>query len=441
MRTSLLVGSSLCLVAGVWSCDSLWSSSVVDCGRSGFKCPEGYTPPGQDLSMNDSDGGSSGGDGGGSGGMDMASTVPAHTSVYTVPGPERLTLVGTADGIVKVYKDSGTGVPGKLSEATEDAGTKVVGVWQGKINDSMMPERKLRIVALNNKKIIYRIDNQQPVTRVTTQNINSMWVGGWNEEASYNYTDIRMFTAGDAGELTEWSIATDANISKLSAPTLGSPASKLTAVAGFANIGGYSLMMNCMSIPNPCSDGVAWVAGEGGSLYYFASPGMGMPFAWQPVATFGNKAGAAYQAIGMGLYSAPRSNALVSVVSAGNGGIYAEQEAPGWVGTAAGAGAFGNKTIRAISYCNNNEAWAVGDGGSVYRGVYSDATGKMVWGAQSLIGGRDFGTTTFYGVHCAPANGTRPQRVSVVGGGGSFLYTDYNMTLGSYGPWQLALEQ
>jgi hypothetical protein len=370
----------------------------------------------------------------------MVSNLPTHTSVYAVPGSDRLTLVGTIDGMVKIYKDSGNGTPGKLSENGIETGNPIVGLWQGKINDStMMTERKLRIIALKNKKISYQIENNTPVQLSTDQNINSMWVGAWNEESTYAYASIRMFTAGDAGELTQWSIATNAAVSKTSTSTVGSTANKLTSIAGFSSINDYNLMFMCMG-GSSCEQGIAWVTGEGGSLHYYASSGMGMPFTWQPVAAFVNKAGAAYQAIGAGISGQPGLGAMVSVVTAGNAGIYAEQEKTGWVGSAAGAGGFAGNTIRSISYCSNNEAWAVGHSGVVYRGVYSDTTGKMVWGQQSLIGGRDYSSTIFYAVHCSPNTGSRPQRVSVVGSNGTFLFTDYTMIPGGPGPWQAAVE-
>ena len=35
-------------------CDKLWSGSVIDCGKPGFPCPQGYSP---DMPISDADGG------------------------------------------------------------------------------------------------------------------------------------------------------------------------------------------------------------------------------------------------------------------------------------------------------------------------------------------------------------------------------------------------
>lgn len=442
MRKFIFVSSALLLAGGIWSCDKIWSSSVVDCGGPGFKCPDGYTPPGPDMSMTAGDGGGTTGDGS-TGGMDMASILPSYTSVYAVPGAERLTLVGTANGTVNIYKDSGNGTPGRLSDIAPKTASPVVGVWQGKVRDmGIGQEKKLRITAFNNKTISYQIDNDATVERTTTQNINSIWVGAWNQETTYGYSAFHMFTAGDAGELTDWMIGTDAAVSKASATTLGSGANKLTSVTGSSDLSDYSLGSRCMMALDDCTDGVAWLAGEGGSLYSATATQMPMSsvfaFTWQPVAAFTNKAGAAYQAIGAGS-SVPSMSTLISVAVAGTSGVYAEQEAGGWVGSAAGGATFGNNTIRSISYCSSGEAWATGSNGAVYRGLHNSTSGKMVWGQQSLIGGRDYSSTTFYSIHCAPANGTRPQRVSVVGSNGTFLFMDYSG--GAPGIWGAAVEQ
>lgn len=95
----LIIALCLCICVA-FACDQLWSSSVVPCGQSGFDCPPGVTPPGQDQSMaEDADGGVLARDMTGQPPSDFAIGPPTDAFGLELPAPpvEDMTVSGPPD--------------------------------------------------------------------------------------------------------------------------------------------------------------------------------------------------------------------------------------------------------------------------------------------------------------------------------------------------------
>lgn len=439
MRTFRYIAAPLGLIGALIGCDALWSSSAVDCGRSGFKCPEGYTPPGQDsdMSMNGSDdGGGGGGDMGTTPGNDMAGLLPTYTSIYVLGDSQRSTFVGTETGDVRTYLADGSGVPGFTEKKTEDANHPIVGIWAGDIRrmDGSSTKRLTIYLPVDTKIISYVEGNANPSVRATTQMMRSLWVGAWNTTGvtiggSNDYA--KLFATGDAGYMQLGDILDDTTITWATATTVGTQT--LRAVGGLAGISSYGINYTCMfSTTGPCVDGFAWAAGDAGSLYYFNKDQV-----WNSVGAFSGKPGATATYLGLG---ASPYEARVSVL--GSNGVYAERSAGGvnnW--RTLTPAPFGTTTMRSVCFFDSNDVWAVGDGGSIYRYLYDNTAGMYLWRkVTTLVAGKNYTGVNFQAVHCAPAAAGAQRRVSVVGSNSTFIYTDYNITLSDYGPWTAAVE-
>lgn len=449
MRTSLLIGSSLCLVAGVWSCDALWSSSVVDCGRSGFKCPEGYTPPGQDLSMNDSDGGTGSEDGGGSPGSDGSVTGdmanpsgPAYTSIYILGDNTRRTYLGTADGNIQQYVDIG-GVPSKSGGLMPyDSGSAIVGIWRGDVVTQLSGiTHSALLVASNNKKIFLYVNGVNLTTEKldTEYPINSMWVGAWNAVTTSLSTmqSITILTAGDSSELRTGQLVDNGMLgnSKLKidwtviANLPGQP--NLRSVTGLARIDRYDAMVRCSTTRDPmCDNGAAWAVGQMGQIHYYRSPGVSQIFSWAPIAGVSGMITASdLDAVGV----SPMTG-RITAMGQQNTMLERQTHSASWMNADPSPIM---ASIRAITYCDENEAYAVGDSAKVYRWLSSD----MQWKPLSItIAGKPFSGSDFKAVHCLPPGTSTMGRIGIVGTNRTYVFAniqaDGNRTLS---PWQLVL--
>lgn len=442
MRKFIFVSSALLLAGGIWSCDKIWSSSVVDCGGPGFKCPDGYTPPGPDMSMNETDGGNQGGDGGQGGNdgsaTDMSTVTPTtYTSIYIMNNSQRLTWLGTGAGTIQSYSDV-SNFPQKGISASEDPGSPIVGIWRGDVIDYMdgSRQRTLLVVASQNKKILSHINGQAAIVKNTTQQVNGLWVGAWNNPSVgvQGTTDgIRIMTVGNAGEFSSGIIDRTAQISWSAATNVGTQ--NLTSIAGYTNLTLYNEMMMCSIVPRPtnCLEPIVWAAGLGSSLFEYSYNEAMSTYVWNAVPPFmGLPTDAAFYAVGAAT-STPRATAI------GLAGVAVEREPPptdiwkGFTPTPFAA------TIRSISYCDNYEAWAVGDGGAVYRWLATINGGNDSWTPVTVtVSGQGVTDVDFKAVHCAPYNGSVSQRVGIVGTKSTYVFNDLAMGSHTLGPWQKA---
>lgn len=440
MRTFMIASSALFLIGGIWSCDKIWSSSVTDCGRPGFKCPDGYTPPGQDLSMNGGDGGTSTGDMMGSAPDDMAGTAPLYTSVYVANDGNRTTMVGTGNGEIKIYYDNTiTYVPGLEPQRTisVNPGKSITGIWRGHVYQSAPQDKQLIIAISNDNKIFSYIDGTARPAHTTPATTRSLWVGDWNHDLTTKITlppqgQVKAYVSGDDGFVMSGNIQSDATVTWQAATNLGTdPRPSLRTLSGLASITTYELMMMCMmTTTGRCSEGHAWAAGDNGALFVLTGTGT-----WGPVGAFTPRPGAGSSYLGMAV---DPYNTDVSVV--GSSGTYVQRvsgSANSW--TMPQPSPIGTSTLRSACAFSSYDRWAVGDGGVVYRTGY-DILG-ITWEKDTIqLVDKNYATVDFKGVHCSPASNGKPQRVSVVGSKGTFIFRNYDSGMGQYMPWQVAAE-
>lgn len=436
MRNSILICAALGLVAGVWNCDSIWSSSVVDCGRPGFKCPDGYTPPGQDLSMSDSDGGGGGGPDGGGSGSDMGQNIPAgYSSVFVQSDSARTTLVGTSDGRVRTYASTGTGTLVLAGQLTELAGTPIVGIWRGTFGGTGSPI-DYTIVVPNANKFYTHINTSPGVPQDTSRILNAIWSrrrNGNNNEQIYSTT--KMYLAANGGRVIEFDVQLSPG------PTLSAltdrdlqVASNINAVGGLQSAGGLDTNRMCM--PMPCANtDVVWAAGDGGKLFNRNDAG------WHEITNVIGTVPSSARFFGIASVRTTPS-AAPQAFAVGQDGVFVERpsgDASQW--QTAASPPFGTKTMNAICFFDDNEAWAVGDGGAIYH--YLTYDGPPMWIPVTLGSlGKDLSTVSLRAVHCSERfdDGmvtARDRRVTIVGSNNTLFYGEDSSQMGINYTWKL----
>lgn len=437
MRTFLYLAAPVGLIGALISCDSLWSSSVTDCGRSGFKCPDGYTPPGQDsdMSMNGSDSGSGIGDMGTTGTNDMAGLLPTYTSIYILGNSQHLTWLGTSNGFLQSYTDS-SNFPIKGISSNDSAGSAIVGLWRGdivKYADSS--QRTLLIVASQNKTIRHYINGVKGPDFTSGQPINGMWVGAWNQQApnvGYDATEIHILTVGDAGQTYTGKILPDAQIT-WGGPTTLPGGKKLNSISGHSSITTPGIVSTpCDIIPKPpnCDDNLAWAVGNQGGLFSYKRDPMTSTFGWTEIPSFMGLDG---ESVFLAVGSSPDEP---RVTTAGQGGTSVERDPPPLDAWRALVPSPFAGTIRAISYCDRDEAYAVGDNSAVYRWLAAIYGGSATWTPVNItLAGQPLTGVDFRAVHCAPKGNSPSSRVGIVGSQGTFLFADISDGR-SLGVWQ-----
>lgn len=438
MRYWALLSIPISILVGV-SCDKLWSSSIVDCGRPGFTCPDGYTP---DMPLSESDGGAGGGDGGGSSdgggspGTDMGTVIPAgYTSVYTLSDTPRTTLVGTSDGRVRTYSFNGSGSTfAFVNQFTEESGIPIVGVWRGNLYGSGTPNN-FTIVVPKTNKIYTHLNNAVGVLKSAPQILNGIWSSrrnGQNNTPIYN--NVKVYFPANNGKVIEADVQQSPTLSlgNLSEIDLG-VTSTINAVGGVQQAGSDSSMRFCAPSPCPNTD-VAWAAGDAGKLFNRDDAG------WHLVVLASGTLPTTAQLFGVasglsGMSEAPPAFAL------GKDGVYAERpsgDLSQWQTLLSSP--FGTTTLNAVCYIDNSEAWAVGEGGTVYH--YFGYMDPPAWNKVTLPNlGKDLSKVSLRAVHCADStyDGTtqRPRRVTIVGSNNTLLFGEDSSGMGISYAWSL----
>ncbi len=435
MRYWALISIPITIALGV-SCDKLWSSSIVDCGRPGFTCPPGYSP---DMPLGDPDGGTPLTDGGtsdqgGPGTGDMGAITPAtYTSVYTLNNVARTTLVGTSDGRVRTYSYNGTNgigtVFGFVNELSEPTKVPVVGVWQGLVS-SISGSQKFSIVALNTNQVYTHIDNNTGVLNSTNDVINALWVPRRNDNAGSALTsNFPFYLAANNGKVFEADVLLSTSISLSSFNEVDfAVTAKINTVAGLQAIGDAIISRACM----PTCDDV-WAAGDEGLIFGRNSSG------WHPIslATGTLPLTASF----LGIASARSTTSSFSVAAAvGKDGRYAEQQPlDGGTWQSPAPPQFGGVTMNAVCFFDNQEAWAVGEGGTVYHYINGNP-GPWAWTQVNLPNlGKPLSSVSFRAVHCAEQlTGTSPERyrrVTIVGSNNTLIFADDASMMGFGYAW------
>lgn len=418
------------------SCDKLWSSSVVDCGRPGFTCPAGYNP---DMPLTDSDGGSPAsdggtGDGGGPGAGDMATAIPAgYTSVYTVNDPSRTTLVGTSDGRVRIYVYSGSPSTFAFStQFTEEAGVPIIGLWRGSLYGTGTPNN-FTIVAPNTNKIYTHLNNATGIAKSTPQVVNAMWVSRRNGDNNEPiYSNAQLYLAANNGKIIEADVQQSPTLAvgAFNEISLG-VTSSINSVAGL-QLAGSATGIARACLPTPC-DGM-WAAGDAGKL--FGRDDIG----WHAI-TLASGTLAQTERL-LGVASARNGNAEAPpAVVLGKDGVYAERpsgDASQWQTLLTPP--FGTTTMNAICYFDNHEAWAVGEGGTVYQ--YAIYPGPAAWVKVTLPSlGKNLSNVSLRAVHCAEYDGSGlpagNRRVTIVGSNNTLLFATDVSNMGAGYTWTL----
>jgi hypothetical protein len=434
MRYWAFLSIPLSIAAG-FSCDKLWSSSVVDCGRPGFPCPAGYSP---DMPITDSDGGSSVPDGGGSdqggpGAGDMATGIPAgYTSVYTLTDLPRTTLVGTSDGRVRIYAYSGAVSTFALStQFTEESGVPIVGLWRGSLYGSGTPNN-FTIVAPNTNKIYTHLNNATGISKTTPQVINAMWVSRRNDNSNGPiYSNAQLYLAANNGKIIEADVlqSPTLSISAFNEISLG-VSSSINSVAGLqfpGSSGGIS-----RACAPPCD--VMWAAGDAGKLFGRDET------SWHPITLASGTLGQTARILGIAS-SRDGSSETPPAVAVGKDGLYVERpsgDASQWQTLLTPP--FATTTMNAVCYFDNHEAWVVGEGGVVYQ--YQVYPGPPAWAKVTLPSlGKDLSKVSFRAVHCAEAvpDATTPRnrRVTIVGSNNTLIFADDVSNMGAGYTWTL----
>lgn len=434
MRYWAFLSIPLSIAAG-FSCDKLWSSSVVDCGRPGFPCPAGYSP---DMPITDSDGGSLVPDGGasdqgGPGAGDMATAIPAgYTSVYVMSDTPRTTLVGTSDGRVRTYSYNGSGNTfAYTSQFTEEAGVPIIGIWRGSLYGTGTPNN-FTIVAPKTNKIYTHLNNATGIPKTTPQIINAIWASRRNDDSNNPiYNNVQLYLAANNGKIIE------ADVLQSSNPSLGSfneislgVTSNINTVAGLQYTGTGSTSRACL--PTPCD--VVWAAGEAGTMFGRDET------SWHPIALATGSTKQTDRFLGIasarnGSSESPAATAL------GKDGLYVERpsgDSSQWQTLLAPP--FGTTTMNALCYFDSNEAWAVGEGGVVYH--YLSYMGPAAW-TQVMIPnlGKNLSTVSFRAAHCSESSSdgttSRNRRVTIVGSNNTLLFADDVSNMGLGYTWTL----
>lgn len=433
MRYWAFLSIPLSLAAG-FSCDKLWSSSVVDCGRPGFPCPAGYSP---DMPLADSDGGSSipdggAGDQGGPGAGDMGTSIPAgYTSVYTMSDISRTTLVGTSDGRVRIYSYNGAGNTFSIaSQFTDESGVPIIGVWRGSLYGSGTPTN-LTVVAPNTSRIYTHINGSAGSEITIGHIVNAMWSSQRNGQNNIPiYNNVKLYFAANGGKIIEADVISPSlAVSNISVKDLA-VTSNINTVAGLQSGMMGSTPRTCTAIP--CD--VIWAAGDAGKL--FGSDGTN----WHPIDPVTGALGQNDRIFGIatarnGSSGTPPGTAL------GKGGLYLERPSGDtfqW--KTVPSPPFDTTTMNALCYYDDNEAWAVGEGGAVYH--YLSYMGPAAWTKVTIPNlGKNLSTVSFRAAHCAESSddGTtsRNRRVTIVGSNNTLLFADDVSNMGLGYTWTL----
>lgn len=419
-------------------CDKLWSSSVIDCGKPGFPCPQGYSP---DMPISDADGGTVSGDGGsgGDGGSpttDMGTVIPAgYTSVYVLSDTPRTTLVGTSDGRVRTYSFNGSGSTfAFVNQFTEEPSVPIVGIWRGSLYGSGTPNNYTIVVPKTNK-IYTHLNNAIGISRTAPQVLNGIWSSRRNGSNSTPiYNNVKVYFPANNGKVIE------ADVLQMPTLSLGNVneidlgvTSHINAVGGVQQAGSDASMRSCM--PGPCTNtDVAWAAGDAGKLFNRDDTG------WHPVTLASGTLPSTTPLYGVasGLYG---QFATPLAFVAGKDGVYAERpsgDLSQWQTLLNSP--FGSATINAICFIDDSEAWAVGDGGEVYH--YLTYMGPPAWNKVTLPNmGKDLSKVSLRAVHCADSTSdgitNRPRRVTIVGSNNTLLFAEDTSLMGISYTWNL----
>lgn len=432
MRYWALLSIPMSILVGV-SCDKLWSSSIVDCGRPGFTCPEGYSP---DMPLSEGDGGTPGSDGGagdqgGPGSTDMAVIAPsAYSSIYVTPDSVQTTLIGTGDGRVRTYANDGSGKIKFVSEFTELSGVPIVGLWRGKFYNGM-GYTTFTIVVPNTNKFYTHINTGVGNPRSVNDTLNSLFVNGRN--GYYDdilTTSLRMFITANNGKVYESDIqpGNPITITTPAATTIPT-AANINTIAGLEYVPNEG-MVTRSCIPGPCANtDIAWAGGDGGKLFNRDDTG------WHILPILGTVLPTARF---LGVASGYRPNpATPAGFAVGKDGVYVEREngdAASWQTLTNGP--FGSATLNAACFFTDDEGWAVGDGGKVFR--YQGQVGTGTWSQVNLSTlGKNLSAINLRAVQCTrPSSSWGYRRVTIVGSENTLFYGDDSSLMGNY-TWTL----
>lgn len=429
----LTIALCVLLTAG---CDKLWSGSVVSCGPAGFPCPPGYTPPGADLALPISDGGT--GDMTGNPPADMTAAQPTYTSVFVLGDTNRTTLVGSSTGEVRTYTNDGQRAPAFMSKVVQAAGKPIVGVWQGDLSWYSYPSYNATIIVPEDKQIFYKLGNGTMQSQTTTQTLHGLWVGAWNSGlVSVSTMDQNMtyavYAVGDAGLLVTGAIGRLQSATWKETLLGTAPRPTLRAVGGLNRITSYDID-GCLGVDMgmgpgapSCPNGLSWVVGDSSSIWQFE----GM---WRQIASTQLPAGRSFLGVTADPYSA-------YAWTAGSAGAYATRDNVGpntWTGNGVSGLSmpFAGRQIRAMCAFNTGDVWAVGDLGTIYRYAYDLGSATNAWMAVNV--GKDLSKVDLMAVHCLP-NNNGPARVTIVGTNRTLLAGEADGG-GNYSTWQAAAD-